>query len=165
MSNSGEASLRLASLAILLFAFWLVLSGHYTPMLIAIGAAVTVFCVFVAIRVGSDDPESHPTQLFIPAMTYWPWLSFEIAKSAWSVTRIILDPKLPISPTMTTIRALQRTTVGIATFGNSITLTPGTITTNVRGNELTVHALVSGNADDLEEGAMNRRVRRFEDGE
>jgi multicomponent Na+:H+ antiporter subunit E len=163
--QSGETALRLASLAVLLFVFWLALSGHYTAMLVSIGALVTAFCVFVATRVGSDDPESHPTQLFVPAMTYWPWLALEIAKSAWAVTKIILDPKLPVSPTMTNIRALQKTSVGIATFGNSITLTPGTITTNVRGNELTVHALVKAGADDLEEGAMNRRVQRFEAGQ
>jgi multicomponent Na+:H+ antiporter subunit E len=160
----GEAGLRRASLAVFLFGFWLALSGHYTVMLVGIGAMATAFCLFVAHRAGSDDPESHPTHLFIPALTYFPWLVVEIAKSAWAVTRIILDPKLPISPTMTAIRALQKTSVGIAAFGNSITLTPGTITTNVRGNELIVHALVKDGADDLEEGTMNRRVQRFEGG-
>jgi multicomponent Na+:H+ antiporter subunit E len=42
---------------------------------------------------------------------------------------------------MTVARASQRTPVGVATYGNSITLTPGTITVGVSGNDLTVHAL------------------------
>ena len=75
-------------------------------------------------------------------VTYFPWLIREIAKSAWAVTKIILHPSLPISPTMTVVRASQRTRVGVATYANSITLTPGTITVGVNGNELTVHALV-----------------------
>jgi multicomponent Na+:H+ antiporter subunit E len=154
--------LRTASLGLFLFVFWLALSGHYTAMLVAVGAASTLACVWIAHRIGADDAESHPLHLFGAAFTYWPCLAREIVKSAWGVTRIILDPKLPISPTMTVVRALQKTSVGIATFGNSITLTPGTITTNVRGPELTVHALVREGAIDLEEGTMNRRVQRFE---
>jgi multicomponent Na+:H+ antiporter subunit E len=101
-------------------------------------------------------------QLLRGAVTYWPWLVREIAKSAWSVTKIILHPRLPISPTMTVVTVSQRTTPGIATYANSITLTPGTITVGVSGNKLTVHALVKENADDLEAGGMDARVTRFE---
>ena len=93
---------------------------------------------------------------------YYPWLIREIAKSAWAVTKIIINPKLPISPTMTVVRASQRTAAGVATYANSITLTPGTITVGVNGNDLTVHALVREGAIDLEGGEMDRRVSRFE---
>ena len=47
---------------------------------------------------------------------------------------------------MTKVMASQKTSVGIATYANSITLTPGTITTGVKGNVLTVHALVRDGA-------------------
>ncbi len=75
-------------------------------------------------------------ELLWGAVTYFPWLMREIAKSAWAVTKIILHPSLPISPTMTVVRASQKTSVGVATYANSITLTPGTITVGVNGNEL-----------------------------
>ena len=52
--------------------------------------------------------------------------------------------------------------VGVATYANSITLTPGTITVGVNGNDLTVHALVRDGALDLEGGGMDRRVSQFE---
>jgi multicomponent Na+:H+ antiporter subunit E len=78
------------------------------------------------------------------------------------VTRIILHPSLPISPTMTVVRGSQKTTPGLATYANSITLTPGTITVGVSGNDLTIHALVRDGALDLEGGGMDSRVRRFE---
>ena len=95
-------------------------------------------------------------------MTYWPWLAVEIAKSAWAVTKVVLSPSLPISPTMTVVTAGQKTGPGIATYANSITLTPGTITVGVDGNRLTVHALVKEGADDLEAGGMDARVTQFE---
>ena len=154
--------MRAVSLAIMIAGFWLALSGHYTPFLLAVGAACVGIVVALAKRMDILDAEGHPVHLLPAAATYFPWLLIEILKSSWSVTRTILSPTLPISPTMTVIRASQRTNAGLATYANSITLTPGTITVSVRGNEFTVHALVSDGADDLEAGTMDKRVREFE---
>ena len=154
--------MRAISLTALLFAFWLALSGHYTPMLLAAGLASALLCMLAALRLRILDPEGQPIELAFGLVTYLPWLVGEIAKSAWAVTKIILDPRLPIAPTMTVVAASQRTSVGIAIYGNSITLTPGTITVGQRGNELTVHALTRDGALELEAGAMDRRVKLLE---
>jgi multicomponent Na+:H+ antiporter subunit E len=154
--------MRWVSLAVVLFLFWLALSGHYTPFLMAAGAASAILCAIVAARLRIADAEGHAIHLAWSALTYFPWLAWEIAKSAWAVTKLILHPGLPISPTMTKVVASQRTTVGVATYANSITLTPGTITTDVKGNQLTVHALVRDGAMDLEGGGMDARVTQFE---
>lgn len=162
MTRNGGGTVRAVSLAGFLFAFWLALSGHYTPGLVAAGAASAALCVFVASRLRVLDAEGHPVALVPATFTYYPWLAWEIAKSAWTVAKIILHPRLPISPVMTVVKAGQRTTVGIATYANSITLTPGTITVAVAGDALTVHALTRAGADDLEAGGMDARVTRFE---
>lgn len=154
--------MRYLSLAGFLFAFWLALSGHYTAMLISAGAVSAVVCVLAAIRMRVADAEGHPIEVFRGALTHFPWLIVEIAKSGWSVTKVILHPSLPISPTMTVVHASQKTTPGVATYANSITLTPGTITVGVSGNDLTIHALVRDGALDLEGGGMDRRVSQFE---
>ena len=154
--------LRNISLAATLFVFWLALSGHYTAFLVGVGAVVTIVTVYLAERMSASDGEGHPIHLLPRAMIYWPWLILEIMKSAWSVTRIIIDPRLPIHPTMTRVRAGETSAVGIATYANSITLTPGTITTDVSGLSLTVHAITADSADDLETGVMDRMVRQFE---
>lgn len=154
--------MRYISLGGFLLAFWLALSGHYTIWLVSAGAASAAVCVYAAGRVKIVDHEGHPVELLAATLTYYPWLIAEIIKSAWSVTKVILQPGLPISPTMTVITAKQKTSSGIATFGNSITLTPGTITVGVSGKELTVHALVEDGARDLEAGGMNTRVAQFE---
>ncbi len=156
--------MRSLSLTLCLFAFWLALSGHYTLFLTVIGLASAVLCVVVAEKMGSSDKEGHPIHWLIGTLTYYPWLMLEIVKSAWNVTKIIWHPRLPISPTMTVVSAGQRTSVGIATYANSITLTPGTVTTAVDGDQLTVHALELEGAEDLEVGEMNNRVIAFEGG-
>jgi multicomponent Na+:H+ antiporter subunit E len=154
--------MRLISLASALFLFWLALSGHYTPMLLTAGAVAAVLCTLAAVRMGVADAEGHPVHRLGGFALYLPWLIREIAKSAWGVTKVVLDPRLPISPTMTRVRASQRTSLGIVTYANSITLTPGTVTTGVKGNVLTVHALQREGALDLEAGGMDARVARFE---
>ena len=154
--------MRDISLGGFLLLFWLALSGHYTAWLIGAGVFSAALCVYVAVRVNVADREGHPVELLPGTVTYWPWLIVEIVKSAWSVTKVILDPRLPISPTMTEVTASQRTPSGIATYGNSITLTPGTITVGVSGHKLTVHALLESGARDLEGGDMDRHVTQFE---
>ena len=156
--------MRILSLVVALFLFWLALSGYLKPFLVGAGLASAIACAWVARRMGAVDGEGHPHHLLGRALAYFPWLILEIAKSCWAVTKVILHPRLPISPTMTRVAASQRSTVGIVTYANSITLTPGTITTAVDGNRLTVHALVRDGALDLEGGGMDARVTKFEGG-
>ena len=154
--------MRAIGLFAALFAFWLALSGHYTLFLTAAGL-VSAGLVLLALRQARMlDEEGQPLERLAGALTYWPWLVVEIVKSALGVTRVVLDPRMPISPTMTIVKATQRSPAGLATYANSITLTPGTLTVGVRGQELTVLALVREGALDLEEGRMDRRVSRFE---
>jgi multicomponent Na+:H+ antiporter subunit E len=148
----------------LLFGFWLALSGHYSPFLIASGVAASLIAVAATVRMGTDDDEAMPLAVFAGIPRYYPWLIMEIAKSAWNVSMIIVHPRLPISPAMTTVHASQKTSTGVATYANSITLTPGTVTTGVRDRQLTVYALTREGALGVEAGDMDQRVRRFEGG-
>ncbi len=154
--------LRILSLSGFLFVFWLALSGHYTVKLVVVGAICSLLCAWAVSHIRATDHEGHPVHLLGRTVTYFPWLGWEVVKAAWAVSKIVVHPALPISPTMTVVRASQRGSVGIATYANAITLTPGTISVGVRGHDITVHALVSDGADDLEGGGMDQRVTRFE---
>lgn len=154
--------MRTISLLAFLFVFWLSLSGHYTPMLVAAGLASAALCALTARRLRMLGASGHPVHLLARVLSYYPWLIAEMLKSAWHVTKIVLRPGLSISPTLTTVRASQVTAAGIATFANSITLTPGTLTIGVSEGELVIHALTRADAIALEAGEMDRRVTRFE---
>ncbi len=160
--------LRIISLSIVLFLFWLALSGHYNTFLLTAGAVVTIFSAVIVKRMGATeaarDVKEKGNSLYfaLASVAYFPWLLKEIMKSAWAVTQIIIHPKLPISPTMANLRASQKTSVGVVTYANSITLTPGTLTTNVSGQDLIVHALVRDGIEDLEQGTMNKKVASIE---
>ncbi len=157
--------MRLVSTFLALFAFWLLLSGFFTAFLMVAGAVTALAVVLFSRRMDIVDHEGHPVQLAPRALlVYWPWLVKEIVKSAWQVSTIILQPSLPISPTLVRVRTTQKTDVGRTTFANSITLTPGTISVEVGRDEILVHALTRGSAEVLAKGEMDRRVTEFERG-
>ena len=154
--------LHLTSLGIVLYAFWLLLSGYFTPFLLAAGAGSAICVAVLARRMKIVDREGHPIQMITSVVLYWPWLIKEIAKSAWDVSRIILDPRLPISPTLIRFRPTQRTAAGLTTHANSITLTPGTITVEATRDEFLVHALTRAGAEGVVDSEMDRRITGVE---
>ncbi len=150
------------SLAIALFAFWLLLSGQTSPFLIAAGIGSALAVLAICERMGILDREGQPIHLGLRAAAYWGWLTWEIAKSAWDVTKLILGPIGGISPTLVRVRASQATEVGRVIYANSITLTPGTISLELADDTIIVHALTRDGAASLEGGDMDRRVTRLE---
>lgn len=154
--------LRVAGSVAVLIVFWLLLSGYFTTFLVAAGIGSAIAVVAFARRMAVIDREGFPLHLGPRAAAYLPWLLKEILKSGWSVTRIILDPRLPISPTMVRFRPSQRTAVGLVTHANSITLTPGTLSVEVGADEFVVHGLTREGAEGCVDSEMDRRVTRFE---
>jgi len=149
-----------------LFAFlisvWLLFSGHFEVDLIAYGVASCVAIVALTAHLGILDHEALPTHLGFRILVYLPWLLKEILLSNLAVAKVILDPKLPIHPRLLRVPGSQKTQVGQVFYANSITLTPGTITLDVRGGEFLVHALTTESAEGLLTGEMDRQVSRLE---
>ena len=146
------------NLSLFLFAIWLLLSGHYNPLLLVLGILSTLLVVLLATRADLIDRETQPVLLKPSVLFYWFWLGREIIRSNIDVARRILSPRMPISPNVFTVRAVQQTDLGRVTYANSITLVPGTVAMDVDGDVITVHALTKAAAAELKRGEMNRRV-------
>jgi multicomponent Na+:H+ antiporter subunit E len=69
---------------------------------------------------------------------------------------------MKIKPHIFEVRASQVSELGHVIYANSITLTPGTVTVDVDGGVLTVHALTQDSADDVKSGEMDSKVVRME---
>jgi multicomponent Na+:H+ antiporter subunit E len=142
--------------------FWLLLSGYFTMFLVSAGLASALAVVWVARRLDVVDHEGHPIQLGFRVLVYWPWLLKEICKSAWDVSKIIVHPALPISPTLVRFKPTQHTDVGLVIHAQSITLTPGTITIEAGPEEFLVHGLTHASAHGTIDSEMDRRVAACE---
>lgn len=151
------------SLGIVLVSLWLLLSGHYTPLLILFALCSVLFVVAIALRMEVVDHEGHPIHLRIHAtIIYWLWLLKEIIKANIDVCLRILHPRLPISPRVIKLNSSQKYDVSRVIYANSITLTPGTVSLSVDGDVIEVHALTAGSAAALQSGEMDRRITCLE---
>jgi multicomponent Na+:H+ antiporter subunit E len=149
-------------MTVILIGFWLLLSGFFEPLLLSLGALSVLLVVTIVLRMDAVDHQRQPLNLNPRLMLYWLWLTGEIIKANIDVLRCIWSPVSAISPTQIRLTAIQQTDVGKVTYANSITLTPGTITMRLEGDQIEVHALTREGADGLQDGEMGRRVRELE---
>ncbi len=161
---------RAVGLGLVLFAVWLLWSGHWPGvsesgwLLTGLGAVSCLAVVLIARRMQVVDREGAPFEVTPRALLYAPWLIWQIVKANVDVARRILHPGLPIQPHVIRVRASQQTDLGRVIYANSITLTPGTVTIDLQGRDLTVHALTDEAAQGLATGEMDRRVSSTEQG-
>ncbi len=93
---------------------------------------------------------------------YFIFLGIDIVIANINVAIIVLSPKMPISPGIVIMRCDLERSLSRVLYVNSITLTPGTITVELEGNLLIVHALTEDVAHDVEDWALYRRLMEVE---
>lgn len=147
-----------------LMLFWLMISGDFGILNLALGIASSLLVLAISSRMDMVDQESQPIHLTPRLPMYWGWLVVRIIKSNLDVTRCIWTPGMTISPNLVGLKLSQETALGKVIYANSITLTPGTVTMNVEGDVILVHALSRTDSETLQQGEMDYRVRNLECG-
>ena len=145
-------------LSLTLALFWLLNSGHNSVFMLSIGAASVVVVLLISHRMNVVDHESQPIHLTFKVPVYILWLFKELVLANISVVRHIWLGNKTISPILTTVIAKQKTDLGKVIYANSITLTPGTVSVDIVGDRIMVHALRRESIKTLEAGEMDRRV-------
>lgn len=150
------------SLILLLCGLWALWSGHYTPLFLSLGAASCMFVVVLSVRMDIVDPDALPAHIGHKILTYLPWLAWEIVKANVEVMRLILSPKLDISPTLIEVEAIQKSDLGQTIYVNSITMTPGTVSIDLADGKVLVHAITHEMAQGLVDSDMDKRAAVLE---
>ncbi|MGD9850725.1 MAG: Na+/H+ antiporter subunit E [Nitrospirales bacterium] len=138
-----------------LFGVWLILSGRYDLFHLITGFIVA--CGVAWLNTGFPHSPFHHFP-WVRAVLYSPWLLLRIVESSVHLTKLILSPALPIKPKLISYRSHLQHQGAMVMLGNSVTLTPGTITVEVNGNTLLVHAIDEIAAKDLTTGRMERKL-------
>ncbi len=150
--------LKMLGLLILLASTWLLWSGLYKPLLLGLGVFSCLLALILAYRIDFFERDFFSLHLLPKLPRYWIWLLKEIAQSSWDVSRIILNPRLPISPIVVKLDNLPNSPLGKTILGNAITLTPGTATMDIVEGKMTIHCLTTDSADALMAGEMSRKT-------
>lgn len=150
--------MQIALLAPALALLWLLLSGHFDPLLLTFGVVSVAFVCWIAERMKVVDGESYPFALMPRLSIFWLWLLKEIIKSNFDTAYRALGPRSAVKPVVFNVPASQQTDLGIVIHANSITLTPGTVSLELGDGTINVHALHADVAKSLIESGMNARV-------
>lgn len=153
-SSTAEKILLLVALALV----WVLWSGVYKPLIVSLGAFSCLLTLYLVQRMGYFQREAYALSYGFDLIGYWIWLAREMVISTLQVTRVILDPRMPMSPQVVEIRATADHPMDQTILGNSITFTPGTLTLDVHLGVLKVHCLTREGAESLLTGEMDRRV-------
>ena len=150
------------ALSILLSAFWLLNSGHYNTLLLFFMVASVASIVALSHYMDVVDGEAQPLSITFTLPVYLLWLAKEVVLANIAVARCVWQGKDSISPRTIEVTASQKSDLGMVIYANSITLTPGTVSIDLEGDKILVHALDREAAEGLLSGEMDRRVCRVE---
>lgn len=153
--------------AAVLFVFWILITGrlHWQHLLIG---ALCAYGITVFNRDLLLNPEERPLYL---KSTLGKWFSYffilvvAIFKANWDVAKIVLNPRLDISPGFVRYRTKVKKPLNRVILANSITLTPGTLSVEVEEDVYVVHAITRASAEDVATWDMMDRLVEIEEAE
>jgi multicomponent Na+:H+ antiporter subunit E len=150
--------------AIIMFIFWILLSGEFSLVLLISAVVSSLFVAAIShdLLIGKTNIKSGTARLF-RFIKYIPWLIWQVILANLDLVYRTLHPSMPIDPQIIEFGTSLESDIGIAILANSITLTPGTVTVVAHKNgKFIVHAIATGPAEGLLAGDMQERVKKIE---
>ncbi|MCP5050095.1 MAG: Na+/H+ antiporter subunit E [bacterium] len=164
---------------VLLMAVWLLLSGHYDPTHITMGVISVSIVVWLHIplrkyyafeeEIGETEDRLkglQPVRIrYSRLLFYIPWLIWQIVIASLQVAVVVLNPKplKYIDPALLKFKTKLPNPSAQVILGNSITLTPGTITVQIKDEEFLVHALMDKSYGGIEDSSLPDEVGKLYD--
>ena len=153
---------RYFSALIIYFLFWLAYTSSLAPEELIIGIVIAAFLSLFTYKsftqLKSDNNILKRTAAFI---TYIPIFIIEMVKANIDVARRVINPNLPINPGIVKINTSLKSDYAKLFLANSITLTPGTLTMDVKDNYLYIHWIDVTSSD---KGKQKEQIAgKFED--
>lgn len=161
----GSPIVHLISLFILLFVFWIGLSGSFKIKFLIYGiltSAITAWLTYPLLLVAN---EAKTKKYFIFGISipkfiaYAVWLLWQLILANIDVLRATSSQNLAIDPKVVRFHFKPNNPMATVVLANSITLTPGTVTLNVTDSGIyEIHALTEGAAAGIYAGDMPKKV-------
>lgn len=143
--------------------FWILMSGfldaiHLTFGVLSVAGVLAFNYQLKKHRFYDDDIDNLDDLRLFRALYYFFWLIYQIILSGFHVLGILMKPSMPIETAIVKFRVDLPSSHAKMILGNSITLTPGTLTIDIEGDLFTVHALDSSSYASIENDEMPRQV-------
>ena len=124
----------------ILFLVWLGFTTSLDPQEVITGVVLSLLIALFAFKTFTDYGLSffHPKKVFNIIKFIFVFL-IALIKSNFDVARRVINPKLPINPGIVTYKTELKSDTAKVLLANAITLTPGTLTVDVIGNDMYIH--------------------------
>lgn len=153
-------------MSLVYFALWVIFNGRISLEILIVGAVVSIMLdLFVKkiLRLNLTAANLFRfVKIFPDALLYVIVLLIEILRANFSIIKLVLAPDIEVEPCLVKFNTPLKTEAARVALANSITLTPGTITVSLEGNQLLVHALNREIAQGLEGSIFERLLSRME---
>jgi multicomponent Na+:H+ antiporter subunit E len=140
MSKKNNKIKNIIYLFIFLIAIWLALTTTFQWQELSVGIFISlVLALFLNknyLKLGLPPLSIKRIIFFI---LYIFVLFIEIIKANFDVAYRVIHPKMPIKPGIIIIKTKLKQDIAKMILANSITLTPGTFTLDIKGDELLIH--------------------------
>ncbi len=154
---------------LLLFVLWLVLNGRFTAdagmlQIVIVGIIVSGLAYWFAHKALGYTLKAELRMLKkAPILiAYFFLLIKEIIVANFQMIKIVTSKKAEIHPVMVKIKIPLKTNFARVLLANSITLTPGTITAELEGDEFTIHCVDTAFSVGLESSSFVKMLERLE---
>ena len=148
-----------------LFALWLILNGRITVEICLIGFVITAGVYAFCVRFLGYSPR-HEKGLFKRIWLYIVYffvLVWEIIKANLSVMKVILLPEHKYHAAIVRVKVPFKRDISRVLLANSITLTPGTVTVEQKGDDFRVLCLQKESAGELPTWRLTKLLHKMED--
>ena len=132
-----------------LFLFWLLLSGIFDALHVGAGIICSAIIALISHDLLVKEKGDKMLSKSFKFVIYLGWELWQIVLANFDVAYRVLHPKMPIDPLIIEFDTSLRSDFALVTLANSITLTPGTITIDIKDGKFLVHAIAKKPADAL----------------
>ena len=148
-----------------LYFMWFVFNGSITVEIAVIGAVVCLFLyAFICRFLGySPKKDIFAVGLILKCLKYLAILFISIVKSNMDVIKIILSPHEKSPSILISFKSEVKDFNKRCILANSITITPGTFTVNMKGRDFTVHCLTEDFAKEIINSKFEKELKKMEE--
>jgi multicomponent Na+:H+ antiporter subunit E len=137
-----------------LMVFWIAMSGYLDAFHIGLGVLCAGMVIAFNYRLKTSrffdfELDNLRNLRVLKVFFYLFWLACQILLSGFRVAFVIIHPRMPIETYILKFKTRLPHAQAKMVLGNSITLTPGTLTIDIADDEFIVHALTPESAGDI----------------
>ena len=149
---------------VIFLVLWIVFNACFTWEIFWFGVAIAA-CMYAFICKFMDfsfQKDMIWTKRSLLLLRYLVILIVEIIRANIAAMKLLFSEKNAVEPILIRFRTSLQTKAARVLLANSITLTPGTITVSLEGDELVVHCLDKTLAEGLADGIFAKELERLE---